>query len=92
MYSDELNTYRIRVHRRKLWEDGCEELSRDFDVKKHLRAKFISEKGADGDGPRREFFFRMIGEMTDNAARIPQEDVKDHVLKVCFKWTGVYDG
>lgn len=57
MYSDELNTYRIRVRRRKLWEDGCEELSRDFDVKKHLRVKFIGEKGADGGGPRREFFF-----------------------------------
>ena len=63
MYSDELNTYRIRVRRRKLWEDGCEELSCDFDVKKHLRVKFINEKGADGGGPRHEFFFRMIGEM-----------------------------
>ena len=36
LYSHQLNTYRIRVRRQKLWEDGCEELGRDFDVKKHL--------------------------------------------------------
>ena len=64
MYSDLLNTYRIRVRRRSLWEDGCDELSRDFDVKKHLRVKFIGEKGADGGGPRRELFFRMVEEMS----------------------------
>lgn len=46
-----------------MWEDGCEELGHTFDVKKHLRVKFIGEKGADGGGPRREFFFRMIEEM-----------------------------
>lgn len=63
MYPYQLNAYRIRVRRRKLWEDGCEEISRDFDVKKHLRVKFIGERGADGGGPRRELFFRMIEEM-----------------------------
>ena len=63
MYPDQLNSYRIRVGRRKLWEDGCEELGRDFDVKKHLRVKFIGERGADGGGPRR-VLFRMIEEMS----------------------------
>ena len=39
-------------------------LSRDFDVRKRLQIKFIGEKQADGGGPRREFFFCMIEEMT----------------------------
>lgn len=32
-------------------------------MKKHLRVKFVGERGADGGGPRREFFFRMVEEM-----------------------------
>ena len=63
MHRDPMKSYCIRVRRRRLWEDGCEELRRDFDVKRHLRVKFIGEKGADGGGPRREFFFRMIDAM-----------------------------
>ena len=55
MHFDLMNTYRIRVRRRKLWDDSCEELHRDFDVKKHFRVKFVGEKGADGGGPRRVF-------------------------------------
>lgn len=52
-------------------------------------------------GPAPKFFPKYIQEYLlyghiignkDNAAQIPQEDVKDHVLKVCFKWTCVYDG
>ena len=56
MYSNQMDTYCIRIRRQKLWEDGCEELGRDFDVKRHLRVNFIGEKGADGGGPIRVSF------------------------------------
>ena len=56
MHHDLMKSYCIRIRRQRLWEDGCEELRRDFDVKRHLRVKFIGEQGADGGGPRREFF------------------------------------
>ena len=47
---DKFNTYRIRVHRRKLWDVGCEELRCNFDVRKHLKVN--GEKGEDGGGPK----------------------------------------
>jgi hypothetical protein len=56
MHLDLMKTYCVCVRRRRLWKDGCEELRRDVDVKRHLRVKFIGEKGADGGGSRREFF------------------------------------
>ena len=57
---DKFNTYRIRV---QLWDDGCEELRRNFNVRKHLKVKFIGEKGEDGGGPKREFFFQIMEAM-----------------------------
>ena len=54
VHLDLMKSYCIRVRRRRLWEDGCEELRRGFDIKRNLRVKFIGEKGA--DGPRREIF------------------------------------
>lgn len=57
------------VRRRKLWDDGCEELRRNFDVRKHLKVKFIGEKGEDRGGPKRDFFFQIMEAMGNQHMR-----------------------
>ena len=63
LYGGLCEVHHIRIRRRRLWKDGCDELRREFDYKKPITVKFIGEPGADGGGPKREFFGRLITQM-----------------------------
>ncbi len=58
----------VRVHSKHIWKDGITDLSRSFDLKKHIEVKFVGEKAVDGGGPQRDFFTHLMAALNHQNA------------------------
>ena len=62
---DSEDKYRLKVHRRAIWEDTLNQLKRGLPIDKHLRVVFLGESAVDTGGLQ-EFMHMLISSIACN--------------------------
>ena len=76
------SVYRLKIRRKRVFEDGLREFKRGFPLDKPFAITFIGEPAVDAGGPLREFFHILLADIANNnnlfegsEGRVPRPNV-----------------